>query len=280
MLRRSNLSVICAPPGDFESALTADLQRFRPRTILTDRGRTHRGFHRRLLSQLQRPRLHGEKARTCGGWPSAALACLICGVRRCRLWPCPRAALRRHLIAQVAASIITAVAPAGVGPAALNLRYLRKRRVPTAAAVTAVTLCADLAGAHHDSHPPAARHGFSAGSSLSNSPPSRGPSRSSCSRSASSWQSQRYAAGLAKIEPTAGLPASPVIITSSPGRRRGWRNLLMNTATWARSDRRRSLSGWLANFSTAAITYLDRERGGVLSLLRYRYLSKWHSPRV
>ncbi|MBF0955163.1 MAG: flippase-like domain-containing protein, partial [Actinomyces sp.] len=35
---------------------------------------------------------------------------------------------------------ITIVAPAGVGPAALNLRYLRKRRVPTAMAVTTVTL--------------------------------------------------------------------------------------------------------------------------------------------
>jgi hypothetical protein len=44
------------------------------------------------------------------------------------------------LIAQVAASIITIVAPAGVGPAALNLRYLRKKRVPTAMAVTTVTL--------------------------------------------------------------------------------------------------------------------------------------------
>ena len=44
------------------------------------------------------------------------------------------------ILAQVAASIVTLVAPAGIGPAALNLRFLTKQRMSTAAAVTTVTL--------------------------------------------------------------------------------------------------------------------------------------------
>lgn len=40
---------------------------------------------------------------------------------------------------QVAASVITLVAPAGIGPAALNLRYLQKKKVTTARAVATVT---------------------------------------------------------------------------------------------------------------------------------------------
>ncbi|WP_231367317.1 lysylphosphatidylglycerol synthase transmembrane domain-containing protein [Schaalia sp. ZJ405] len=42
--------------------------------------------------------------------------------------------------AQVAASIVTIVAPAGVGPAALNMRYLRQKKIPTALAVATVTI--------------------------------------------------------------------------------------------------------------------------------------------
>ena len=44
------------------------------------------------------------------------------------------------LLAQVAASIVTIVAPAGIGPAALNLRYLNKQKVSTPMAVTTVTM--------------------------------------------------------------------------------------------------------------------------------------------
>ena len=42
--------------------------------------------------------------------------------------------------AQVAASIATIVAPAGVGPAVVNLRLLKKKRVNTVVAATTVTL--------------------------------------------------------------------------------------------------------------------------------------------
>ncbi|MDN5963135.1 MAG: flippase-like domain-containing protein [Actinomyces sp.] len=48
--------------------------------------------------------------------------------------------LRDAVLAQIAASIVTVVAPAGIGPAALNLRFLNKQKVPTAMAATTVTL--------------------------------------------------------------------------------------------------------------------------------------------
>lgn len=48
--------------------------------------------------------------------------------------------LRESTIVQVAASVVTLVAPAGIGPAALNLRFLHKRRIPTPIALATVTL--------------------------------------------------------------------------------------------------------------------------------------------
>ena len=44
------------------------------------------------------------------------------------------------VMVQVAASLVTLVAPAGIGPAALNLRFLQKRKVSTPVAVATVTL--------------------------------------------------------------------------------------------------------------------------------------------
>ena len=43
-------------------------------------------------------------------------------------------------VAQMAASVVALVAPAGIGPAALNWRFLSKQKVPTPAAVATVTL--------------------------------------------------------------------------------------------------------------------------------------------
>ncbi|MFC7403618.1 lysylphosphatidylglycerol synthase domain-containing protein [Georgenia alba] len=46
----------------------------------------------------------------------------------------------RTILVQVAASVVALVAPAGIGPAALNLRFLNKRRVSTPLAVATVGL--------------------------------------------------------------------------------------------------------------------------------------------
>jgi uncharacterized membrane protein YbhN (UPF0104 family) len=51
-----------------------------------------------------------------------------------------RLGLWRTTLVQVAASIVALVAPAGVGPAALNLRYLNRRKVETPLAVASVAL--------------------------------------------------------------------------------------------------------------------------------------------
>lgn len=44
------------------------------------------------------------------------------------------------LLVQIAASVVALVAPAGVGPAALNLRFLQKKSVATAPAIATVTI--------------------------------------------------------------------------------------------------------------------------------------------
>ncbi|UFU06379.1 lysylphosphatidylglycerol synthase transmembrane domain-containing protein [Ruania halotolerans] len=51
-----------------------------------------------------------------------------------------RLGLWRTILVQVAASVITLVAPAGVGPAALNLRFMQKRGVQTPVALATVAL--------------------------------------------------------------------------------------------------------------------------------------------
>lgn len=51
-----------------------------------------------------------------------------------------RLGLWRTTLVQVAAGVVTLVAPAGVGPAALNLRFLSKRKVAMPLAVATVTL--------------------------------------------------------------------------------------------------------------------------------------------
>lgn len=48
--------------------------------------------------------------------------------------------LWRTTLVQIASSIVSLVAPAGVGPAAIDLRYLTKQRVPTPMAVATVSL--------------------------------------------------------------------------------------------------------------------------------------------
>lgn len=48
--------------------------------------------------------------------------------------------LGQSILVQVAASLVTLVAPAGIGPAALNLRFLQKKNVATAPALATVTV--------------------------------------------------------------------------------------------------------------------------------------------
>lgn len=65
-------------------------------------------------------------------WVGGAIPLLAFSPERLKLWDA--------FLAQIAASIVTIVAPAGIGPAALNLRYLNKQKVTTPMAVTTVTM--------------------------------------------------------------------------------------------------------------------------------------------
>ena len=145
-LRRSDLlsELRAALVGDSEAetAPTADLQRFRPRTIFTIAVAFIAVFI--VVGSLNFSDIVTTVKSANPWWmlASAVLGCLIWVGSAIPLMALSSEKLtfKDTFIAQVAASIITIVAPAGVGPAALNLRYLRKRRVPTAMAVTTVTL--------------------------------------------------------------------------------------------------------------------------------------------
>lgn len=68
----------------------------------------------------------------CLTWVGGAIPLLALSPVRIRFWDA--------VLAQVAASLATIVAPAGVGPAVVNLRLLRKKKVSTVVAATTVTL--------------------------------------------------------------------------------------------------------------------------------------------
>ena len=145
-LRRSDLlgELRAALVGDSEAetAPTADLQRFRPRTIFTIAVAFIAVFivvgslnFNDIVTTVKSANLWWMLASALLGsliWVGSAVPLIALSSEKL--------SFKDTFIAQVAASIITIVAPAGVGPAALNLRYLRKRRVPTAMAVTTVTL--------------------------------------------------------------------------------------------------------------------------------------------
>lgn len=65
-------------------------------------------------------------------WVGAAIPLVAFAPTKIRLW--------NATLAQMAASIVTLVAPAGIGPAALNLRFLNREKLSTPVAVATVTL--------------------------------------------------------------------------------------------------------------------------------------------
>lgn len=65
-------------------------------------------------------------------WLGAAIPLVAFAPKKLHLWPAT--------LVQAAASIVTVVAPAGIGPAALNLRYLTKQKIKMPVAVATVSL--------------------------------------------------------------------------------------------------------------------------------------------
>lgn len=65
-------------------------------------------------------------------WVGAAIPLVAFSPKKLGLW--------NTTMAQMAASIVALVAPAGIGPAAVNLRFLNKKKISTPVAVATVTL--------------------------------------------------------------------------------------------------------------------------------------------
>ena len=136
-LRKQLLDVT---PG--EDAPPVRLERVRPRSVVTLIAGLVAGYL--LLGQLGRVSL--LSTLQAADWRWAALALLLSAVTYLgAAWSLSgyvpgRLKFRPLVLAQLAGSFVTLVTPAAVGGAALNIRYLQRRKIPAAAAAASVGL--------------------------------------------------------------------------------------------------------------------------------------------
>ena len=132
--------LLAAAPG--EDAAPVRLERVRPRTIATLIASLIAGYF--LLGQLGRVNLISTLRSADWHWTLLALA--LSGVTYLGAalalsgYVPDRLRFRPLVLAQLAGSFVTLVTPAAVGGAALNIRYLQRRRVPAAVAAASVGL--------------------------------------------------------------------------------------------------------------------------------------------
>ncbi len=132
--------LLAAAPG--EDAAPVRLERVRPRTIVTLIASLIAGYF--LLGQLGRVNLISTLRSADWHWTLLALA--LSGVTYLGAalalsgYVPDRLRFRPLVLAQLAGSFVTLVTPAAVGGAALNIRYLQRRRVPAAVAAASVGL--------------------------------------------------------------------------------------------------------------------------------------------
>lgn len=116
------------------------LERFRPRTLVTIIVSALGAYL--LLTQLSRVNLITVLTTANWAWSGVALVAgalsYVAAAILLRGFVPEPLPLGRTVLAQLAASFVKLVAPAAVGGVALNTRYLQKRGVPPAAAVTSV----------------------------------------------------------------------------------------------------------------------------------------------
>jgi uncharacterized membrane protein YbhN (UPF0104 family)/tRNA A-37 threonylcarbamoyl transferase component Bud32 len=136
-LRKQLLDVA---PG--EDAPPVRLERVRPRSVLTLIASLIAGYL--LLGQLGRVSL--LSTLKAADWRWAALALVLSAVTYLgAAWSLSgyvpdRLKFRPLVLAQLAGSFVTLVTPAAVGGAALNIRYLQRRKIPAAVAAASVGL--------------------------------------------------------------------------------------------------------------------------------------------
>ena len=130
--------LLATAPG--EDAAPVQLERVRPRTILGLIAGLIAGYL--LLGQLGRVDLLSTLRSADWWWGLLALA--LSGLTYLgAAWSLSgyvpdRLKLRPLILAQLAGSFVTLVTPAAVGGAALNIRYLQRRKVPAAVAAASV----------------------------------------------------------------------------------------------------------------------------------------------
>ena len=136
-LRKQLLDVA---PG--EDAAPVRLERVRPRSVVTLIASLVAGYL--LLGQLGRVSL--LSTLQAADWRWAALALVLSAVTYLgAAWSLSgyvpgRLKFRPLVLAQLAGSFVTLVTPAAVGGAALNIRYLQRRKIPAAVAAASVGL--------------------------------------------------------------------------------------------------------------------------------------------
>jgi glycosyltransferase 2 family protein len=132
--------LLAAAPG--EEAPPVRLERVRPRTVLTWIASLVAGYL--LLGQLGRVSLLSTLRSADWRWvlPAFALSVLTYAAASWALSGFVPGRLRFAPLAlcQLAGSFVTLVTPAAVGGAALNIRYLQRRKVPAAVAAASVGL--------------------------------------------------------------------------------------------------------------------------------------------
>src|SRR5690348_10791597 len=145
-LRKQLLDVA---PG--EDAPPVRLERVRPRSVVTLIAGLIAGYL--LLSQLGRVSL--LSTFKAADWRWVALALVLSAVTYFgAAWSLAgyvpdRLKFGPLLLAQLAGSFVTLVTPAAVGGAALNIRYLQRRKIPAAVAAASVGLCQVVAFVLH-----------------------------------------------------------------------------------------------------------------------------------
>ena len=118
------------------------LQRFSPRTVLTVSIAVVAIYL--LLGSINFEELRETVTQGVPGWMIFAFIVgfltYVGAAITLKAYTAEELPLREAIIVQIAASIVALVAPAGIGPAAFNLRYLQKRKVSVPVGVATVSL--------------------------------------------------------------------------------------------------------------------------------------------
>ncbi|HEY2130783.1 MAG TPA: lysylphosphatidylglycerol synthase transmembrane domain-containing protein, partial [Streptosporangiaceae bacterium] len=140
LLAELRARVLAIDPGDGQAVPPVQLERVRPRTVITLVATILAVYL--LTSELARVNL-GTLLRTADPlWILVAfgLSALTYAGAAWQLsgFVLERLSFTRTVLAQLASSFVTLVTPAAVGGAALNVRYLQRRKIPPAVAVASV----------------------------------------------------------------------------------------------------------------------------------------------